>query len=406
MKQIDKILETLEKEQNYRRFIPQKHQGLWIATQKSWLFNCASNDYLNLACDEELKSEFLSSRLYRENLYLSASSSRSLSGNFLIFGEFEEFLEQTFKSYNAPQNLLPKKALLFNSGYHANVGILSSLAGLKNTLFVADKSIHASCLDGLRSFKKVAFKRYNHKDMRHLEAILSESKNYENIVVLSEGLFSIEGDFAPLKALVALKQKYENIYLYLDEAHSIGSFGDKGLGLSVELGLLGEIDFLVLTFGKALGSVGACVLCGEKYREFFINHSRSLIYSTALPPLNVALSFFNFQKLANLKTRRNHLKNLSYNFKKSLKEALDYEVLGDYNIISLVLKTNHKALFFQQSLAQKGFFSPAIKSPTTPKNKACLRFSLTSAMPKEKLQELVSVLKEIESEYLSQHQQS
>ena len=93
MKQIDKILETLEKEQNYRRFIPQKHQGLWIATQKSLLFNCASNDYLNLACDEELKSEFLSSRLYRENLYLSASSSRSLSGNFLIFGEFYLLLE-------------------------------------------------------------------------------------------------------------------------------------------------------------------------------------------------------------------------------------------------------------------------------------------------------------------------
>ncbi|TLE16531.1 aminotransferase class I/II-fold pyridoxal phosphate-dependent enzyme [Helicobacter apodemus] len=394
MQQILNLLTSLNNQANYRTLTPQQHKNLEISYNQKWLLNLASNDYLNLASNENLKESFLDSEIFRKNCFFSASSSRSLSGNFEIYAIFEEFLESLFD----------KKALLFNSGYHANIGIISSLNHLKNVLFLVDKSIHASHIDGLKSFKKLNFKRFLHNDMQSLTNLLEKYHNhYEAIFILSEGIFSIEGDFAKLQNLIGLKHRFKNVYLYLDEAHSIGSFGDNGLGLAHSLDYLKDIDFLILTFGKAIGSVGACVLCNQTFKEYFINTARSLIYSTALPPLNVAMSYFIFSRLHSFKKQRKALKTLSLNFKSSLESLELFEVLGDYNILSIVLKENQKTIFFQQKLQECGFFLPAIKPPTTAKNRACLRISLCANIPQERLEILIKSLLKINNEYLSRY---
>lgn len=370
-------LQRLKKDSNFRSLTPQKHN--------STLLNLASNDYLGLSSNADFNARFLDSALFKEHCHFSASSSRLLSGNFEIYSLLETHLKMLFN----------KEALLFNSGYHANVGILNALNAL-NVLFIADKSIHASHIDGLKNFKKPSFKRFLHNDMESLESLLAKNtKHYDAIVILSEGLFSMEGDFAPLEKLVALKKEFKNVHLYIDEAHSIGSFGQNGLGLCKHLDLLEHIDFLILTFGKALSSMGACVLCNGVFKDYFINSARSLIYSTALPPINLARTLFAFLELPKLEAQRAHLANLSKDFKALLQQELDYEVLGDYNIISLVLKENARAVHFSKMLAREGYFAPAIKTPSVPPNKALLRFSLMANMESKALENLAKVLKKI-----------
>lgn len=394
MQQITDLLASLNNQANYRTLVPQQHKNLEIYSNQKWLLNLASNDYLNLASNEKLKESFLDSEIFRKNCFFGASSSRSLSGNFEIYSIFEEFLESLFG----------KKALLFNSGYHANIGVISSLNSLKNVLFLVDKSIHASHIDGLKSFKKLSFKRFLHNNIQSLTSLLEKyHDHYEAIFILSEGIFSIEGDFAKLQSLIYLKKRFKNVYLYLDEAHSIGSFGDNGLGLAQNLGYLKDIDFLILTFGKAIGSIGACILCNQTFKEYFINTARSLIYSTALPPLNIAMSYFIFSNLQNFEKERRKLKTLSLNFKSSLEKLELFEILGDYNILSIVLKENQKAIFFQQKLQDYGFFLPAIKPPTTAKNRACLRISLCANIPQERLDIFIENFIKINNEYLSKY---
>ncbi|CAM2941676.1 aminotransferase class I/II-fold pyridoxal phosphate-dependent enzyme [Helicobacter burdigaliensis] len=384
-------LERLKQSSNFRSFYPLKHEGLFVYKNGKKLLNLASNDYLNLSSDIDFKQEFLDSEIYRKNLYFSASSSRSLSGNFEIFEIFEEALEKVYG----------KKALLFNSGYHANIGAISSLANLGNVLFLADKSIHASHIDGLKSFKKVALKRFLHNDMQSLKELVEKNhQKYENIIILSEGLFSMEGDFAPLKEIVEIKKQYQNIYIYLDEAHSIGSFGENGYGVAYTLELLKEVDFLVLTFGKALGSVGACVLCSSIFRDYFVNFARSLIYSTAIPPLCVAMSYFAFLKLPSLKQKKERLAQNSVALKEGLLESFSSKVLGDYNIISLVLGGNARVISFQNALEEEGYFIPAIKSPTVPRGKESLRISLVADIKKEDLKRLIRILGKLNNENL------
>lgn len=378
-------LENLKKDSNFRSLDPQKHNGARLITKDSTLLNLASNDYLGLSSNADFNAHFLDSTLFKGHCHFSASSSRLLSGNFEIYSLLEAHLKTLFN----------KEALLFNSGYHANVGILNALNTL-NVLFVADKSIHASHIDGLKDFKKPHLKRFSHNNMKSLESLLAQNtEHYDVILILSEGLFSMEGDFVPIQKLVDLKKKFKNVHLYIDEAHSIGSFGKNGLGLCKHLDLLEHIDFLILTFGKALSSMGACVLCNATFKDYFINTARSLIYSTALPPVNLARTLFAFLELPKLEAQRTHLENLSKHFKALLQQKLDYEVLGDYNIISLVLKENAKAVHFSKMLATKGYFAPAIKSPSVPPNKALLRFSLTANMESKPLENLVKVLEKI-----------
>lgn len=379
--QVEKILQELKNKYNLRSLKPLKHEGLFVYKEGKKLLNLAGNDYLALASKSELVSEFLA-HSSKENLLFSSSASRSLSGNFEIYERLESHLKSLY---------LGKEALIFNSGYHLNSSCVAVLSSLDEVLFLADKQIHASLIDGLR-LSKAKFLRYAHNDTKALENLLEKYHNkYKNIIILSEALFSMDGDFAPLKELVRLKKSYANTLLYLDEAHSIASFGKNGLGLAYDLELVKEVDFLVLTFGKALASVGACMLCSKAFKELFINKARALIYSTALPPINIAWSLFIFERLKDFDKERARLLQLAHDFKKELTRK-GYEILGQAYILSLICGDNKKATKLALKLEDKGYFAPAIKEPTVSKNTARLRFSLNANLNQEELHQLSEIL--------------
>ena len=378
--QATKILQALKDDNNLRTLQDIQHDGIYIIKDNKRLLNLSSNDYLGIATDRELREEFFDT-IDKESLLLGSTSSRSLSGNYRIFTQLEDYIAAQFSN---------KSCLLFNSGYHLNISCMQALSEFSNVLFVVDKFVHASIIDGLRLGGK-RFMRYTHNDMQSLASILEKTHNqYESIIIVSEGLFSMDGDLAQLDSLCAFKQQYSNVMLYLDEAHSVGVFGENGLGLA-SLGYENSIDFLVYTFGKAIGSFGACMICSPHLKDFFINKARGFIYSTAIAPINVAWNLFVFQKLKTMKDRRKHLLNLSELLRK---ECAKYNIslMGEAQILSLIAHTNENALLLADKLSHKGFFAPAIKTPSVPPNTARLRISLTSNMQEEMMIELVSAL--------------
>ena len=380
--QAEKILQTLEQENNLRTLQKIDHEDIYIIKNGKKLLNLASNDYIGVATDSNLKTEFFDT-IDKKHLLLGSTSSRSLSGNHRIYMQLEEYIAKGFSN---------KECLLFNSGYHLNVSCIQALSELCNVLFVVDKFVHASVIDGLRLGGK-RFIRYTHNDMVELSEIIEKKhKEYEKIIIVSEGLFSMDGDCVPLDSLCALKKQYDNVMLYIDEAHSVGVFGDNGLGIASSLGYASHIDFLVFTFGKAIGSCGASILCLPQYKEFFVNKARGFIYSTALPPINVAWSFFIFQKLESLQQRRVKLSELSSFLRNKCLEN-DIKLIGVNQILSVVVHTNENALLLSNRLSESGFFAPAIKTPSVPPNTARIRISLTSNMQEAMLEDLTNAIK-------------
>ena len=378
--QATKTLQALKDDNNLRTLQDIQHDGIYIIKDNKRMLNLSSNDYLGIATDRELREEFFDT-IDKESLLLGSTSSRSLSGNYRIFTQLEDYIAAQFSN---------KSCLLFNSGYHLNISCMQALSEFSNVLFVIDKFVHASIIDGLRLGGK-RFMRYAHNDMQSLASILEKTHNqYESIIIVSEGLFSMDGDLAQLDSLCAFKQQYSNVMLYLDEAHSVGVFGENGLGLA-SLGYENSIDFLVYTFGKAIGSFGACMICSPHLKDFFINKARGFIYSTAIAPINVAWNLFVFQKLKSMQNRRKHLLHLSELLRK---ECAKYNInlMGEAQILSLIAHTNENALLLADKLSHKGFFAPAIKTPSVPPNTARLRISLTSNMQEEMMIELVSTL--------------
>lgn len=358
------------------------HDKTHIIKDGKRLLNLASNDYLGINSSGELGRLFLANAS-KDKLALSASSSRSLGANYEVFNELEEHLKQCFNG--------KKEVLLFNSGYHLNIGAISALASLKSTLFLIDRQAHASMYDGLR-LGEAKFLRFRHNDMAHLDELLSENADkFDRFIILSEALFSMDGDCAPLSELIELKRRYERVYLYIDEAHSVGACGDDGLGLVHKSGLEDEIDFIIFTFGKAIASVGAAMLCKKELKEFFINRARSLIYSTALPPINAAFSLFVFHRLKKMQSARKKLENLSAKLKSKLKQA-GVNVLGERHILSIIAGKNEAATSLANRLLEHGYYAPAIRPPTVAPNSARVRLSLNAAIDENELMEIVNAL--------------
>lgn len=345
--------------------------------ETTYKLDFCSNDYLSLAADEALRAEFYK---YHDvpKLSFSSSSSRLLCSNSQIYVDFEKSLANAYGK---------EACLLFNSGYHTNVGVVSALAQ-KGNLIVADKLVHASIIDGMR-LSEADFQRFRHLNSDHLEAILEREKNsYETIIVITESIFSMDGDIADLKKLVALKKKY-NFILYVDEAHALGSKGEKGLGICEELGLIQDVDILVGTFGKAMASYGAFVVCNEVLKKFFINKSRSLIYSTAIPPINVAWTHFIFSELPNFSSKRANLKKKSA----LVADALNLNI--ETNIIPYMVGESSKSVEIADTLRLKNYSILPIRYPTVAKNSARLRLSICEQMELNELLNFTEILKSL-----------
>lgn len=275
--QMQQELHTLEAGSNLRRLPKLIHEGRTVLADGRRMLNLSSNDYLGLAADRTLREEFLQT-LTPDNFLPTSSSSRLLTGNFTIYDELEEELATLFGT---------EAALVFNSGYHANTGILPAVCTTR-TLILADKLVHASLIDGIRLSAAQCI-RYRHNDLAQLERLLAQySANYDPIIIVTESLFSMDGDRADLRALVSLKKKYPHVLLYVDEAHAFGVRGKRGLGCAEEEDCIADVDFLVGTFGKAAASTGAYIVCRRVVREYLVNRMRTFIFTTALPPTNIA----------------------------------------------------------------------------------------------------------------------
>ena len=363
-------LNTIREAGNYRELRSVQHNGFLIHWDGREMLNLSSNDYLGLASDPALYDEFRQETDVQSLAY-SAVSSRLLSGNHNYYTLLEQDLEALYER---------EAALVFSSGYHANIGILPALAG-KRDLLLSDKLVHASIIDGLR-LSDAEMMRYRHLDYDHLrELLFNHRERYENVFIVSESIFSMDGDIADLQELCDIKREYD-CFLYIDEAHAVGARGTNGMGCCEEQGCVADIDFIVGTFGKAFASFGAFLVCDALFREFLINTQRSLIFTTALPPVNVAWTRFILNRMPDFFPSRMKLISLAEQLRKALTNR-GFETRGESHIVPLLCGSNENSVYMSGQFQDNGFFVLPVRYPTVPKNEARIRFSLNAAIPDE-----------------------
>ena len=340
------------------------------------MLNLSSNDYLGLSSRQDLRDEFIE-QLQESGLPFSSSSSRLLTGNFMVYTELEELMANRFGR---------EAALLFNSGYHANSGILPAVTD-NRSLILADKLVHASIVDGI-GLSKARCIRYR---------LVSESASqYEAIFIVTESIFSMDGDECDLPRLVALKKHYPNIYLYVDEAHAFGVRGQCGLGCAEEQDVIKEIDFLVGTFGKAAASVGAFVICSDEMKRYLVNKMRTLIFTTALPPVNLEWTLFIIDKIVDMQSRREHLEAIGHKVRQAL-NPLNGAIVSSSHIVPFVLGETERAVQTALKLQHEGFYLLPVRPPTVPQGTSRLRISLSAGHTDTEIDRLIHTLTKISS---------
>ena len=283
--------------------------------------------------------------------------------------------------------------MLFNSGFMANQAIVKTLPG-KNDLILADKLIHHSIVQALNR-SVVKFKRYNHIDLSHLEELLSFNINrYDTIFVFTESIFSMEGDYPDLKKLVQLKKKYPFI-LILDEAHGTGVMGKSGAGLAEETDTINDIDIIIGTFGKSLAGMGAYVLTNLLPAiEYLTNKAGEYIYSTFLPPFQAGVAMATIDIIRNADDKRKALKTTSFWLRNTLSKYIDVQTHYNTPIIPIIMGDSASTLNLQSLFLSKGIIVGAVRPPTVPPDSSRIRLSLNSELTKEKLEPLISIIKE------------
>ncbi|MDO5542239.1 MAG: 8-amino-7-oxononanoate synthase [Acinetobacter sp.] len=375
-------LDQLRQQGNFRQFRSNQQQGKTIEIQQQQMLNLSSNDYLGLASDLRLREQFFDETPNAQRL-MSASSSRLLTGNFPAYEQLEATLTQLFHG---------RAALLFNSGYHMNIGILPALADAK-TLILADKLVHASMIDGIR-LSSAKYLRYRHNDLAHLQQLLAQyhaDDNYERIIVVTESIFSMDGDETDLAALVALKQQFAKVMLYVDEAHAIGVRGQQGLGCAEQYGVIDAIDFLVGTFGKAVASVGGYLICDPIIRDYLINRMRPLIFSTAQPPICMAWTQFMLNQIVQMQTQRQHLAALSQFMQQEI-QAKGFACPSTSQIVPVIIGDSSATVSKAQQLQAAGFYVMPVRPPTVPQGSSRLRICLNTQFETADLTPLLDLL--------------
>lgn len=378
--EIRKYLQQLHEDGNYRE-IP--------TVAPLTVTDYSTNDYMGLAADATLQAKFFADPI-SATVPLTSSAARLLAPRQIEYTNLEVFLSLLYKKRRGPDTA----ALIFNSGYHANTGLISAIAG-RDTLIIADKLVHASIIDGI-VLSRAPFLRFRHNDFNHLQHILaSKSHRYKNVLVIVESVYSMDGDYADINLLIELKRLYPNVMLYVDEAHAFGVLGPKGLGLSAASVAPDEVDIVVGTFGKAAASMGAFAILGIDMHDYIVNTARSFIFSTALPPMSAAWTRFTLGNLIQKDNRREHLQRLGHQLS---------EVLGRYtaqpvfpsHIQPLIIGNPKKAVELSRRLLSRyGIKALPIRKPTVPEGTERLRFSLSSAMMPRDIEALDKALAEL-----------
>jgi 8-amino-7-oxononanoate synthase len=380
MKKLPKSLEqklATRQEQNALRKLPLANQ----------LIDFASNDYLGFAKSEAIFTATHHHLVTNNSMINGATGSRLLSGNHTLYPTTEAFIANFHQS---------PSALLFNSGYDANVGFFSAVPQ-KGDFILFDELCHASIRDGIQLSNAKAYK-FKHNDFEDLERLIlkfqsTENKESTTIYVVTESVFSMDGDCPNIEELVAVSEKY-NCYLVVDEAHALGVFGEKGEGLVQFLGLQDYFFARIVTFGKGLGCHGAVVLGSEELSSYLVNFARSFIYTTGLSPHSVATIGIAYQALntkaaaiGELKERINFFNQEKYRF--SLKPLF---VRSKSAIQSAIIPGNANVKRIAQQLQEKGFDVKPILSPTVPAGQERLRFCLHSYNTETQISEVLHCL--------------
>lgn len=346
--------------------------------------NFSSNDYLNLAGDSRVKN---ASSKAVERYGCGATASRLMSGHLDLNEELEQELAQMCGM---------ESALVFGSGFLANLGVLTALAGKGDVVF-CDRLNHASLIDGMR-LSGSKWHRYDHKDTVYLERLLKKNatETGRNIIV-SDSIFSMDGDIAPLEKLHKLSQQYE-VLLVIDEAHAFGIMGEDGGGICRTKGIEIKPDIVLATMSKALGNYGGIALCSRSVRELLINRARSFIYSTGLPPACLGGSLEAVSIIRNDSTlgpqlleRSRFLHGLLLDKGLSLPEF-------ESQILPVHIGDNEKALKMSEALWDDGIIATAIRPPTVPSGTARLRLSVTLSHTEEHLQNAATSIARVAGE--------
>lgn len=345
----------------------------------------SSNDYLGLASSKNIfdqAHQFLEKKGIHQN---GATGSRLLSGNYALYPQTEAFLA---KFHNA------ETALLFNSGYDANVGFFSAVPQRRDIIFY-DELIHASIRDGIQMSNAKSYK-FKHNDLEDLEAhirrIQNEDNENEEIYIVTESVFSMDGDTPNLKGFVAFCKKYD-CYLIVDEAHAIGVHGKYGVGLLQELHLEDQVFARINTFGKGMGCHGAVILGALDLKKYLINFARSFIYTTGLPPHALATINVAYQELYTTFEIKRLAENISF-FKDKL-ETLDLKsqfIESNSAIHCCIISGNKKIKEIATKIQKKGFEVKPILYPTVPASEERLRFCLHSFNSRKEIDEVLELL--------------
>ncbi len=368
-----KKLENKLKERN-------ENNSLRSLKTSSKLVDFSSNDYLGFAKSNAIfdnTHQFLVNKGMKQN---GATGSRLLSGNHLLYSQVESFLSEFHQS---------ESATIFNSGYDANIGLFSCIPQ-RGDIILYDEFIHASIRDGIQLSNAKSFK-FKHNDLFHLEEIIQRSKNINvSIYVITESVFSMDGDTPDLTLISEICKKY-NAFLIVDEAHAVGVFKE---GLVQKLNLQNAVFARIITFGKALGCHGAAILGSTTLQTYLVNFARSFIYTTGLPHHSLATVQMAYNELRE-SSDLNQIAKLTdniYHFRKEIKK-LDLDFISSYSAIHCcVISGNKNVKLISEKLHQKGFEVKAILSPTVPENKERLRFCLHSYNSSKQISEVLHLL--------------
>lgn len=335
-------------------------QSAWINLDGREVLLLCSNNYLGLA---EHPALALAAARATECYGTSSGASRLVSGNM----ELHEMLESAVSEFKQTET-----ALVFNSGYAANTGIVSALVGRGDVIF-CDRLNHASIIDGA-ILSGARLVRYPHNDIAALTALMEKYRGTGRCLIVTDGVFSMDGDLAPLRELVALRSRYDAL-LMVDDAHGCGVMGEQGRGSAELSGALSDIDVHVGTFGKALGSFGAYAALSVALRDLLVNRARSFIFSTSLPPSVLAASLAGLELVRSVEgaALRERLSANTELFRRLLRDAGFVTGTGTTQIVPILIGEAEPTMKFSEALLKEGFFVQGIRPPTVPPGSCRLR---------------------------------
>ncbi|HLF52350.1 pyridoxal phosphate-dependent aminotransferase family protein [Flavobacterium sp.] len=347
-----------------------QNNSLRTLTEPNSRIDFASNDYLGFSKSAAIFNETHQYLIDNKIIQNGATGSRLLSGNHKVYPEAETFIAKFHES---------ESALIFNSGYDANVGFFSAVPQ-RGDLILYDELSHASIRDGIQLSNAKAHK-FQHNDFEDLERRLLQAQSdvIKEIYIVTESIFSMDGDSPNLEELVTLSEKH-NCHLVIDEAHALGVFGEKGEGLIQYLNLHHKVFARIMTFGKGLGCHGAAILGSSELKNYLVNFARSFIYTTGLSPHSVATILIAYQHLEKEQQTITQLREniIHFNQEKNLLGLKPLFVRSKSAIQSAVIPGNENVKTIANQLQEKGFDVKAILSPTVPEGQERLRFCLHS----------------------------